>query len=166
MKRVEDLGGMQGSVNPRAFFCSFWLRVSIYHHLEVDRICGYRRHRGCISVLSRIMFYPVQDGCKLLGLRAEAQASGSSQSSHPPVSAGSSKGPLIETPNRELQEYVGMNDDFKDPGRCIQIIVLLCSWGLLYLGSPVLSLYLQPPRLCLSVYVTSRIRHKSGTLSR
>ena len=39
------------------------------------------------------------------------------------------KGTLLGTPNREPQEYSRNIMVYKDPGRYIPIIYLLCSWG-------------------------------------
>ena len=42
------------------------------------------------------------------------------------------KGTLLETPNREPQEYSRNIMEYKDPGRYIPIIFLLYSWGSLF----------------------------------
>ena len=36
---------------------------------------------------------------------------------------------LMGTPNREPKEYSGNIMEYKDPGRYIRILFLLCSWG-------------------------------------
>ena len=45
-------------------------------------------------------------------------------------------GTLLGTPNREPQEYSRNIIDYKDPGRYIPTIFLLCSWGSLF-GVPI-----------------------------
>ena len=45
-------------------------------------------------------------------------------------------GTLLGTPNREPQEYSRNIIEYKDPGRYIPTIFLLCSWGSLF-GVPI-----------------------------